>query len=103
MSDGEMPGQVLKRLLIERVGHMPHSSHGPDPCTIRRDNAGALLTAMLQRIQPEISKVGGLRVSENAENAAFVLEFIQHWPRVIPRLTRSTRLQSRGPGHSCVT
>ena len=33
---------------------------------------------MLERIQPEIGEVGGLGIAEDAEDAAFVLEFIQH-------------------------
>ncbi len=33
---------------------------------------------MLERIQPEIGEVGGLGITENSEDAAFVLEFIEH-------------------------
>ena len=38
---------------------------------IVRDNAGTLLTAMLQRVQAEVGESGGVRVAPNAENTAF--------------------------------
>ncbi|HEX4473653.1 MAG TPA: hypothetical protein VH142_01175, partial [Polyangiaceae bacterium] len=37
---------------------------------IARDDARALLTAVLQSMQAEIGEVGGLRMAVNAENAA---------------------------------
>ena len=35
---------------------------------IVRDNAGAFLTTMLQRVQAEVGESGGVRVAPNAEN-----------------------------------
>ncbi len=41
-------------------------------------DAGALLAAMLQRVEAEVGEVGRLRVAEDAEDTALVLEFVEH-------------------------
>ena len=33
---------------------------------------------MLQRVEAEVGQVGGLGVAEDAEDAAFVFEFVEH-------------------------
>src|SRR4026207_1303635 len=52
--DGKMPGQIMKRLLVEGIRHMPHRTHRPDARAIGGDDAGALLAAMLECVQPEV-------------------------------------------------
>ena len=42
------------------------------------DDAGALLAAMLQRVEAEVREVGRLGVAEDAEDAALVLELVEH-------------------------
>lgn len=44
---------------------------------IVRDNAGTLLTAMLQRVQAEVGESGGVRVAPNAENTAFLVDVFE--------------------------
>ena len=40
---------------------------------VRCGNAGALLAAMLQRVEPEVGEVGGFGMTEDAEDPAFFL------------------------------
>ena len=51
--------------------------------TVRGRDPRALLSAVLQRVQPEVGHVGGFGVAEDPEDAALVLEFVQH--RRFPR------------------
>ena len=53
---------------IARDSRMRSPSAGGD--------AGALLPAMLQRVEAEVGEVGGLGMPEDAENAALVFEFV---------------------------
>ena len=39
---------------------------------------GALLAAMLQRVQAQIGELGGFRMAVNRDHAALVVEFIEH-------------------------
>ena len=55
---------------------LPHVI-GPQ-ATVAGNNARALLSTMLQRIEPEVRQVGGLGMAINGENAAFLVEFIEH-------------------------
>ena len=41
-------------------------------------DAGALLAAMLQRIQAQVSQLGCFRMAVDREDAALVVEFIEH-------------------------
>ena len=41
-------------------------------------DAGALLAAVLQRVEAEVGEVGRLGMTEDAEDAALVLELVQH-------------------------
>ena len=61
-------------------------------CPIARDmrmllavgggDAGALLPAVLQRVEAEVGEVGGLGVPEDAEDAALVFEFVAWRSRI---------------------
>jgi hypothetical protein len=82
-------------LLIEGVGHMTHRAHRAHAGAIGRDDTRAFLPAMLERVQPEVGQIGGLGISENSEDAAFVPEFIQHVFRVVPRLFGSNVVVKR--------
>jgi hypothetical protein len=41
---------------------------------------------MLQRVQAEIGEVGRLGIAEDSEDAAFVLELVEHGSGVVLRL-----------------
>ncbi len=34
MADRKVPWQLVKRLFVERVGHVPHRPHRPHTCTV---------------------------------------------------------------------
>ena len=66
----------------------PRSSNASATCPIAREmrifspsavaDAGALLPAMLQRVEAEVGQVGRFGMAEDAEDAALVFEFIEH-------------------------
>ena len=72
------PGRPSSAAFVERVGDVTHRPRGAHPLAVSGDDAGALLAAMLQRVEPEIREVGGLGIAEDAEDAAFVFEFVEH-------------------------
>ena len=76
--DRRVPRQLRQRLPVEDVGHVAHRLVDTDERTVRGRNARALLSPVLQRVQAEIGHVRGLGVSENSEDAALVLELVQH-------------------------
>jgi len=47
----------------------------------RRD-AGALLSAVLQRVQSEVDEVRRIRMVEDAEDTALFFEFVEHHKEV---------------------
>ena len=68
----------MQGFLVERIGDMTQRSGRADASAVGGDDAGALLTSMLERVQPEVSQVGGLGIPEDTKDTAFVLELIQH-------------------------
>jgi hypothetical protein len=63
-------------------------------CIVRpldRGDAGGLLPAVLQRVEPEVGEVGGLGVAVHAEHAALVVEVVVVGGRAPVRYTRSRR------------
>ena len=79
MADRVAAGQFFKnRVPFEAVGHQPHTFIGVQPLPIAGDNATTLLTAMLQSIKTEVGQVGGLRVAEDTEDTAFIMELVRH-------------------------
>ena len=43
-----------------------------------RSDPRALLPAMLQRVQPEVNEVRRILMIEDAEDTAFIVEFVEH-------------------------
>src|SRR6185503_8162338 len=78
VADRQRPGEPGERGAVEDVGDVAHLAGDPDLLAVRRGNPGALLPAVLQRVQPQVGHVGRLGVTEDAEDAALVLEFIEH-------------------------
>src|SRR5262245_55770933 len=76
MPDGKTARQFLEGSFREGVIDVAHRFRKPDLFEIRRGNACALLTAMLQRVQAKISQVRRFGMTENAEHAALVLYFV---------------------------
>ncbi len=78
VADGTRPGEPRNRSLVEGVGHLAFRLAHLQPAPVRRGDAGALLAAMLQRVQAEVREVGGLRMTVDAEDAALFLEFVHY-------------------------
>ena len=76
--DGQMAGEPLERGFVERVGDVPHRARRAHALAVGRDDAGAFLPTVLQGVQPEVGEVGRLGVPEDAEDAAFVFELVEH-------------------------
>ena len=78
MADGQMAGQgVHQALLGEIVPHIAEPPGGVEPVigVIGGDPAG-LLPAMLQGMQAEGHKVGGLLHPDHTKHAAFFMQFV---------------------------
>ena len=64
-------------LVAEHLGQQTRSAMTDEMTIIVGDNAGTLLTAMLQRVQAEVGESGGVRVAPNAENTAFLVDVFE--------------------------
>ena len=74
--DGAVTGQALEPLPAEDVGHPAHRLLHVEVMPVGGGDAGRLLPAVLQRVEPEIGDVGGLGVVPDAEEAALVVELV---------------------------
>ena len=63
--------------VAEHLGQQTRSAMTDEMTIIVGDNAGTLLTTMLQRVQTEVSESGGVRVAPNAENTAFLVDVFE--------------------------
>ena len=68
-------GPLLRR---EDVGDMSHFFLRQDLTVGDRSDPGALLAAMLQRIETEVDEVRRIPVIQDAEDPAFFFEFVEH-------------------------
>ena len=62
--------QPLELLWWEDVDHVAHAAMQAQLRAVAGDDAGALLPAVLQRVQPEVGQVRCLVVAVDAEDAA---------------------------------
>src|SRR5262249_7001627 len=76
VADRERPRQLRERLAVERVGNVSHRARHANLLAVRRGDAGALLTAVLQRVQPKVGHIGRFGMPEDAEDAALVFELV---------------------------
>ena len=76
MADGAHSGEAIDGGAVEAIGDVAHRLVNLQLRPVRRGDPDALLAAVLQRIQPEVGEIGGLRVSEDSEDAAFFLELV---------------------------
>ena len=76
--DRQVARQFLERRLAERLGHLPHRARGAHAFAVSRDDPGALLASMLERVKAEVREVCRFGMSEDPEDAALVLELVEH-------------------------
>ena len=60
----------------EGVADEAHAALGMEALAVERDDAGGFLAAMLQRVQPERGDRGGVRMAEDAEHAALLVQAV---------------------------
>lgn len=60
MANGQVAGQAAELVFIEDVGHQAHAGVHPQGAVVRRGNAGALLAAVLERIEPKEDEAGNV-------------------------------------------
>ena len=76
VADGEAAGKLRELLLAEGVLHEAHRAVRRELLAVARDDTGRFLSAVLQRVEPEVRDVGRLGVAVDAEDAAFVVELV---------------------------
>ena len=72
------PGSVGQHVAGEDVRHMPHGLVAVDLAAVAGADAGALLPAMLQRVEAEVGQLGRFGMAVDGDHAALVVEFIEH-------------------------
>src|SRR4029077_10780524 len=76
VADSHRTGKTRQLFAVEDIGNVAHGLRDAHLLAIRCGDAGAFLTAMLQRVQPQIGHVGRFGMTEDAEDAALVFEFV---------------------------
>ncbi len=94
VSDRARARQALQGRGAEDVGHVAHAALDVEPLAVPRHDAGALLPAVLQRIEPEVGEVRRLARAVDAEDAAHV--------RCLARSSRSLRCCARQTAHCSI-
>src|SRR5262249_29623994 len=75
--DRQIAPHLRQHIFGKDVGHQPHRFVLMQTKPVRGDDARRLLPAMLQRMQAEIRKLLRLRMREDRDDSAFVVEFIE--------------------------
>ena len=78
VADGVVAGELAQHVAVEDVRDQPHRPVREQVATVRGDDAGALLAAVLQRVQTEVGQIRGLRVPVDAADTAFLAKLQRH-------------------------
>ena len=76
--DSQPAAQPLENLFGEDLRHLSHGLVVVKFLAVADHNPGALLSAMLLSVEPEIGQFRGLRMAVNGKDATLVVEFIVH-------------------------
>ena len=79
MTGGQVAGKALQGTFAEDIGNQAHVLVNQNFFAVSGHNAGAFLAAMLEGIQSEIDKLGGVLVAENPTDAAFMPGFYREF------------------------
>ncbi len=75
MADGRVAGQPVDHFPFGKsVGDQAEPAFGMEALAVEGDDAGRLLAAVLQGVQPERGDGGGVGMIEDAEDAAFLAQ-----------------------------
>ena len=66
-----------KNVLGKDVGHQSHGAVGAQSQAVGGDDARRFLSAMLQRMQPEVSQLLRLRMGVDGDHSALVMKFVE--------------------------
>ena len=78
MAHGNLAYQVMEHIAIEDLRHQPHSAMDMEAFAVRRNDASALLTPMLERIQAIIRQLGGVGMTIDPEHATVMFRIVLH-------------------------
>ncbi len=84
VGDGHVADEVVQDFgVVENLRHEAHAMMLVKLAVVTGDDAGAFLSAMLERVKAVVGKFGGIRMAENAEHAAimFGIILLLHRPR----------------------
>ena len=76
VADGAVAGKFCENAGDEDFLDFAHGAVDVEVRAVAGDDAGGFLAAMLQGVKAEVGEVGGFRMAEDAEDAAFVVEVI---------------------------
>jgi hypothetical protein len=77
MPDRHMTGQTLESLFTEYFSDQAHGFFEMEALTVRGTDAGAFLTAVLQRIKTKVCKICRFLVAINAEYTTFFMDIME--------------------------
>src|SRR5262249_17863281 len=77
VADSAGPLQSRDYVAVEDVRDQSHPAMRDERLAVGGNDAGGFLSAMLQRVEPEVGQVGGFRMPVDAEHAAFLMENIK--------------------------
>ena len=95
VTDRQVAAKAVDGFFLEGIRHLTHAADDAHLGAVTDGNAGALLPAVLQRVEPERGQACGSRVPEDAEDAALVFELVMRLQRLASRRRPLARL--RGP------
>jgi hypothetical protein len=75
MPDGQVARETLQDPFAEDIGNQPHLLMNDNLFAVTSNNSSALLASMLQSVQTEIGKLGGILVAVDSADAAFMPGF----------------------------
>src|SRR5260370_24610958 len=78
MAHRDRAHQLMENLAGEDLRNQPHAAMRAESPAVGRDDAGALLPAMLQRVKAVVSQLRGIRMAVNAEDTAVMFRIILH-------------------------
>ena len=76
MADGQRAADFREHIFGENVGDRAHGLVHARSQAVGGDNPRRLLSAMLQRMQPQVSQLLRLRMGEDRHHAALVVKFV---------------------------
>src|SRR5262245_21099369 len=99
MPDGHCSWQFFQGLALENLGHQSHTEMGPELVTVITDDAGTLLTPVLQSVQTKLGHFRRFRVIINPKNTTIMFWIVLgHHVFFLPQTN-----QSNGPNSGATT